>query len=570
MDNTRPARRTASVSALDVILLAIIVVLLGVIIGLLALDSASGQNNVIVLIATLTGTPTAPASFTPTRTTTHTGTPTPTFTRTPTRTPTKTRTPTPTPTAPPPPLVNLALTVTPLATTEVITDVYSLPPTPAPLREFSPNAINIVLLGSDKRPDRSGWRTDVMILVSVDPDVPSLTMVSIPRDLWVYVPNWKWTRINLADSHGENIGFPGGGPGLLKQTIQYNLGIPVQYYARVDFSGYKSLIDSVGGVEVIADCPLYDIFPDVPDNETDIVNGDVLTTVLTGTIDIPMAGIYRLDGKHALWYARSRKTSPGGDFDRSRRQQRVLRGLWSAIQQQGLVGQLPALWDTLNQTVQTDLTLNDVIYLAQVGTQLDAQHIRSRFIDNSMLHFFISSEGGNVYAFNYAELEPVLDEVFSRFAPNIASQASARVEVWNGTSNPDWDRVAAERLNWAGFDGWANGIADQLYERTTLIDFSSTQKGSRVPALARLFKLSAGDIIQQPDPVPVDPRRELQSVPARRARSRCDGYPYAHSRADASALSGSCQVPETWQVWRGFPVIDQTSRHGIIAPLSGL
>jgi hypothetical protein len=60
--------------------------------------------------------------------------------------------------------------------------------------------------------------------------------------------------------------------------------------------------------------------------------------------------------------------------------------------------------------------------------------------------------------------------------------------------------VAAERLNWAGFDGWANGIADQLYERTTLIDFSSTQKGSRVPALARLFKLSAGDIIQQPDP----------------------------------------------------------------------
>jgi len=137
-----------------------------------------------------------------------------------------------------------------------------LDPYAAPLREFSDNTINIILLGSDKRPDRSGWRTDVMILVSVDPDVPSLTMLSLPRDLWVYIPNWQWTRINLADSHGEQTGFPGGGPGLLKQTIQYNLGIPVQYYARVDFSGYKSLIDSVGGVDVIADCQLYDIFPE--------------------------------------------------------------------------------------------------------------------------------------------------------------------------------------------------------------------------------------------------------------------------------------------------------------------
>jgi hypothetical protein len=256
----------------------------------------------------------------------------------------------------------------------------------------------------------------------------------------------------------------------------------------------------VGGVDVIADCPLYDVFPDVPEGESDVVTGDALSTVLTGTIDIPAAGVYHLDGKHALWYARSRKTSPTGDFDRSRRQQRVLRGLWSAIQQQGLAGQLPSLWDMLSKTVQTDLTLNDVIFLASLGTQLDPLRIRSRFIDGTMLHFFESAEGATVYAYNYDELQPVLDEAFAEFPKNVAAQASVAVDVWNGTSNPDWDRVALERLSWAGFRGQASGLADRPYERTTIIDFTTTQKGSRLAALARLMRVPAEDIVRQPDP----------------------------------------------------------------------
>ena len=491
--STRSLPGRSSPSLTDILLIAVIVCLLGIIVVLLAARLPI-QNPMIVLVATPSPTPALDPTRTPTTPPTWTFTPTPTRTRT----PTPTFTPSPTPTSPPPPLVNLALTVTPLATTEMITDTYGLPPAPAPLREFGPNAINIALLGSDKRPDRDGWRTDVIILVSVDPDAPSLTMLSIPRDLWVYVPNWHWTRINLADQHGESTGFPGGGPGLIKQTIQYNLGIPVQYYARVDFGGYKRLIDLVGGVDVVADCPLYDIFPDVPDDQTDIIPSLELSTVPTGTIDIPAAGVYHLDGKHALWYARSRKTT--NDFDRSRRQQRVLRGLWNEIREQNLIGQLPALWETLAQTVQTDLTLNDVIYLAEVGSRLDATRIRSRFLDNTMLHFFVASNGGNVYAFNYAEIEPVLDEVFAAFPVNAASQASAPVEVWNGTSNPDWDRVAAERLAWAGFSGWANGIADRAYERTTIVDFTTTPKGSRLSTLTRLFRVAGADIVYQPDP----------------------------------------------------------------------
>ncbi|HLF27874.1 MAG TPA: LCP family protein [Anaerolineae bacterium] len=380
----------------------------------------------------------------------------------------------------------------------VISDTYYAPPAPATLRDFGPNTLNIVLMGSDRRPGDGAWRTDVLILVSIDPDIPSVTLLSFPRDLWVYIPTWRWQRINLADGYGETSGFPGGGPALVKQTIQYNFGIPVHYYARADFAGYKRLVDIVGGVEVVADCPLYDIFPDVPDGQSDIINGEALSTVPTGTIDIPAAGVYHLDGKHALWYARSRKTT--SDFDRSRRQQRVLRALWAEIREQGLLARVPELWDTLIQSVETDLTLNDVLYLADVGSRLDPAHIRSRFIDGSMLTWHTTETGANVLLYEYTEIAPVLDEAFAPLPQNITSQAPAVVEVLNGTRFSDWDRVAADRLGWAGFVAPSWGQADSLKPQTQIIDHTTTAKGSRLPALMELFDVGPENVSAQPDP----------------------------------------------------------------------
>jgi LCP family protein required for cell wall assembly/PAS domain S-box-containing protein len=408
---------------------------------------------------------------------------------------TDTPSPSPTPTALRP-SVSLAPTFAPQAI--VISDTVIAPPAPAPLRQFGPNVVNIILMGSDRRPGDGAWRTDVLILVSVDPEAPSITMLSFPRDLWVYIPGWRWQRINLADERGETAGFPGGGPALVKQTIQYNFGIPVHYYARVDFGGYKRLIDSVGGVDVVADCPLVDIFPDVPDGQTDIISGPDLSTVLTGTIDIPIAGVYHLDGKHALWYSRSRKTT--SDFDRSRRQQRVLRAVWDEIRRQGLLGQAPALWETLTQSVETDLTLNDVLYLAEVGSRLGPAHIRSRFIDGSMLTWHVTETGASVLRYSYDEIAPYLDEAFAPLPRNIAAQAPALIEVLNGTHHPDWERVAADRLGWAGFGVSNWGKADSISPRTTIVDFTSTAKGSRLSALVELFGVSPDNVLRRPDP----------------------------------------------------------------------
>ena len=234
-------------------------------------------------------------------------------------------------------------------------------------------AINIVLLGSDQRPDESSWRTDVVIVVSVNPNIPTVTMWSIPRDTWLYIPNWTYNRINLADTHGQRVGYPGGGPGLIKATIEYNFGIHIDYFARVDFAGLMRIVDTLGGIEVLLECPVEDGFPDDPITE----DPSVVTQ-----ISYPEPGLYHIDGKHALWLSRSRKTT--SEFARSRRQHRVLLGIYHKAKQLGLITRIPELWEELTATVQTDLSLDEMLWLAQIGLQLDPTRMRSGFIDGSM------------------------------------------------------------------------------------------------------------------------------------------------------------------------------------------
>ena len=134
----------------------------------------------------------------------------------------------------------------------------TLTPRPAFPVSIPNNYVNIVLLGSDKRPGSGAWRTDSMIIVSVDTSSNVVRLLSLPRDLWVYIPGHGYNRINTADLWGE-LDKRGTGPDRVKQTIHYNLGIPIHYYVRVDFKGFIKIIDAVGGVDVDVECPLPDI-----------------------------------------------------------------------------------------------------------------------------------------------------------------------------------------------------------------------------------------------------------------------------------------------------------------------
>jgi hypothetical protein len=136
-------------------------------------------------------------------------------------------------------------------------------PTDAPTSAFQvkiPNRyVNIVLLGSDKRPSSQAWRTDSMIVVSVDVENNVVRVLSIPRDLWVYIPRHGFNRVNTAELWGE-LAKKGSGTERVKQTIYHNLGIPIHYYVRVDFQGFIKIIDTAGGV-MLTDRPLPDIGP---------------------------------------------------------------------------------------------------------------------------------------------------------------------------------------------------------------------------------------------------------------------------------------------------------------------
>jgi LCP family protein required for cell wall assembly len=125
-----------------------------------------------------------------------------------------------------------------------------------PLIEQSEEVINVVLLGSDQVDKESPGRSDVIIVVSIDPAIPSVSLLSIPRDFYAWIPGHGFEKINTAYRRGELDKYPGGGPELVKAAIEYNLGIRVHYYALVGFDGFIKIVDALGGVDVAVECAL--------------------------------------------------------------------------------------------------------------------------------------------------------------------------------------------------------------------------------------------------------------------------------------------------------------------------
>lgn len=378
-------------------------------------------------------------------------------------TPTLTLTPTPTPTDPPLP---------------------ATAPTPAAPLTMDPDTVNIVLLGSDVYTPGRAWRTDTIILVTINVRQKTAGMLSIPRDLWVYVPGYGYKRVNTADFTGEYRKYPGGGPALVKRTILHNLGVPVHYYVRGDFNTLVKLIDVLGGVDVAVDCPLEDIFPDPASP------GGLYTLSLT-------AGIQHLDGKAALFYARSRLST--SDFDRSRRQQKVLRGLWDKALQVDILPKVPELWKTLGSALQTDLSLADVLSLAYIGMQLEPQNLKSRFIGRGQVQGWVTPQGAQVLLPRPAEIQAALVEFFAPPVQEVSALTAegARVVVRNGTDRPGLVALATDRLRWEGILDVATADADrQDYLQTRLTVYAS--KPLTEALLAELFRASPENVLRIP------------------------------------------------------------------------
>ena len=391
-----------------------------------------------------------------------------------------------------------------LTVTLTITQAKDLPvPGSVPLVDLPPGTINIALLGVDKRPSKDFNNTDVIMIASINPDVPAVTLLSIPRDTPVYIPGRQVWKVNTAYGNG-------GGIDLFKDTIRYNFGLKIDYYALVNFSALVHSVDILGGIDVVATCPIQHGFPRDPyymggpyvaRDYTDTFTGEVWkagTKVPLTILDLPKPGVYSLDGQHALAYVRARKGIPGGDVDRGRREQRVVRALFAKAKQLGTITKIPDLLNAFDNDVKTDLTLPQLVQLAGVADRFSDAVIRSRFLDDRGANGAALTDvnESNTYWRNRRDyVEQTLT-----VALNHKAEDGIPIEVLNGTSEPGFALAAADRLNEVGFRVVEIKAADKAYAQSVIIDHTTTSKGNAVPLLLRTFSLKQGHVVADPQP----------------------------------------------------------------------
>jgi len=323
--------------------------------------------------------------------------------------------------------------------------------------------VTVLLLGIDERTQETGpWRTDTMIVLTLDPVTRMAGVLSIPRDLWVPIPGYGDGRINTAHFLGDLYSYPGGGPALAVETVEYNLGVPINYYARVNFQGFVGLVDLIGGVDIYVENDIND--PLYPDHA---YGYDPLYIA---------AGWHHFDGEMTLKYARTRHGN--SDFDRAHRQQQVISAILEKVTDVGLLPDLakkaPEIYKMLETSVQTDLALDQILALANLTIQIDRSTIRFGVIDQTCTQSWITPDGAQVLVPLRDPMREVRDYVFAADIPTPApneAQATpvvmtptpetATVAVLNGTTRAGPAGTTADYLKAQGIATTQVGNADR-------------------------------------------------------------------------------------------------------------
>jgi LCP family protein required for cell wall assembly len=315
------------------------------------------------------------------------------------------------------------------------------------LPQLDPRRINILLMGIDQRKGETGqFNTDTMIIFSVDPVRKSVGMLSIPRDLLVDLPGYQPNRINTALRLGETSGYPGGGPALAARAVQENIGVKIDKYVLINFDVFTTLINAVApnGVEV---CP------------TEVIDDPYYPDAGYGFIHVHFeAGCQALDAEHLLQYARTRHTQ-NSDFDRAMRQQEVIKSVRETVLNAGgianFIGQAPMLWNELAGSVQTNMSLEEILSLAYLAQQIPPENIRSGQIGPAQTSpgtIVLNGINSDILILNHLTMGPLLSQVFA--PPDNLSLAELReralaegasIVVFNNTDVPG---LAGQTRDW--------------------------------------------------------------------------------------------------------------------------
>jgi len=367
---------------------------------------------------------------------------------------------------------------------------------PAPDPWDGKSRVTVLVMGLDYRDWEAGDppRSDTMVLFTLDPLTNTAGMLSIPRDMWVNIPGYDYAKINTAYFLGEVYNLPGGGPGLAVETVKQFLGVPINYYAQVDFGAFVRFIDELGGVNITVEEPM--------------------TIAILGTnkkVNLE-PGEYNLPGDHALAYARNRKTD-GGDFDRARRTQQVILGVRNRILNfkmlPTLVVKAPVLYNEIASGVETNMNLDQVVKLAWLVQSIPSENIKQGVITPDMVQSAFSADGQDILIPIPDEIRLLRDEIFSSagaVGPAAVSQddsalmlaEAARISVQNGTGTEGMASRTAEWLRGQNMNVVDESNADELYDATTIFIYSG--KPYTVRYLASVMGLENPRVYNRYDP----------------------------------------------------------------------
>lgn len=357
--------------------------------------------------------------------------------------------------------------------------------------------INILLLGADTNAARqkSGEPalSDTIIIVSINPVTKQVGMMSIPRDLLVPIPGVGSQKINAAFSIGSLSNITG--PGLVRATIEYNFHVQINYFAQVDFQGFRDIINTLGGVTLDVPAPIKDdTYPGEQFNYTRIYFH---------------TGLQHMDGQTALEYVRTRHDD--NDFARGVRQQQLLTALRQQAINLNLLPKAPQLIEDLGNTIRTDVPPGDLIKLAKLGTEIKTSDIRSYSILPGTTEQ--STPQGYYLIPDWTKIREIVNQMIpptpaATPAPAATPTPSptepvvqqpdlrAQVLVENGTHIDKLAARSAAKLNEAGFFNVNTAQASDAgqYPKSEIVSYSDNLATARL--IAQLLGLPEAEIVE--------------------------------------------------------------------------
>lgn len=352
--------------------------------------------------------------------------------------------------------------------------------------------INFLLLGQGGVYHEGPYLTDTIILASLKPSMGEIALISIPRDLVVPMKGYGYRKINNANAFGEIDNFKDGGSAFTAQIVSQVFDLKIHYFLRIDFTGFKEIIDKVDGLDIYVEKSFVDSQYPTEDFKTETISFE--------------KGWQHMDGERALKYVRSRHGTSGeaSDFARSKRQQKVILALkdkvfsWKTFL---IPSHLFNLIDLVQDRIQTNINLEEVSLFLKIAKKIDSEKIIQKVLDDSpqgLLKSNIGEDGAYILlprVSDYSELQYLAKNIFML---NKAGEEKMKVIIQNGTTIEGLATSKAQELEYLGFEVIKISNAPrQDYEKTVIYDLTQGKKSQALVFLKE--KLGANVSKNLPD-----------------------------------------------------------------------